>query len=743
MFNAEKNTLLFLLKNERKLILTGLITGLLIFIFYYLFFYVALYNSNCKIYVKNIAKSDFVASLDAGSSLVSESGYSNPLFNLYEVLKSENIAYKIYPVIKEKYPEDLAILEAYSKESFFESYKNLINANAVPSTDIIVLKFMWPNQKHAPVVLNEVLQKFKEENLKIKKTGESQKRQFIDKQTMEISKQLEEVRKKIKNYKLNTGIVNIDIETENIINQRMELEKQAYLLYSQIQYNKRKSNEFSTELKIKNAEIALRATGIGNDPYLMKLSLDLALAKQNHAKLKAKFKNKYIDVISTKNEINELQDLINTRKEETSANTKIPRAIYDGPSSQIVTNFALTQAEMVALQAQFRTLKASVMQLKSKEGKLPKAQLGLDEIEKIEDALAGAYKNIKEKQLEATIKENEIIDNIIILSHPSRASSLKLFLVTRFLGFLLLGGLLGLAIAYAKQALEDKWINTEEMKLLTGQNILGPIPWVKDFEIEIAKKIINAAYTNIASEIVSKAYLNEAFIISFISMSKNQTKSIITENIAHKVAEMDKPVLLIDLVSKDINDFDLIEAVKLINKEIRDYDEDKTLTISHQNMSNNEQIVDNKQFFKKIHDILKGAIKKQFHNDGSEILCLNKIETNIKSENLNDFIASKGFKYILKILKIHYEFIFINAPHGFILLPEIQTLKKLPEGIVLISSMDTHKQELIKLVQNISDPEIKILGIIAREEHSELEKHIKTLEQHKNSEQDQKAIINV
>jgi len=590
--------------------------------------------------------------------------------------------------------------------------------------------------------LNEILSKFKEENLRIKKTGETQKRQFLDKQTMEIAKKLEDVRTKIKNYKKANGIANIEVETTNTISQRLDLEKQAYLLSSQVQYNKRKMNEFSNELKIKDAEVALRATGLGNDPYLVKLNQDLASSRQNQAKLQAKFKDKYTDMISVKNEINELQNLITDRTTQTAVDIKIPRAIYDNPSSQVVTSFALTQAEMVALKSQLKSLKGSANQLKARERQLPQAQLGLDELQKLETALAGAYNNIKEKQLEASIRESQIIDNIIILSHPSKAHSLKLFLITRFLGFMIMGTLLGLAIAYAKQALEDKWLNTDEIKFITGQNIFGPIPWVKDFDVERAKKIIDAAYTNISSEIVTKAYLNDSFIISFLSTSKYQTKSIMVETVAKKVAEMDKPVLLIDLVSKDTDEFELIEAIKLINKEIR-YNKDETTFITpHQSKSNNEHLSENKQFSEKTHSILKDAIKKQYNDDGTEIQNLNRIETNVKSENLNDFIASKGFKYILKLLKDHYEFIFINAPHGFILLPEIQTLKKIPEGIVLISSMDTHKKELIKFVQNVSDSEAKILGIIAREENSELEKHINKLEQYKIDEQEKQVLIN-
>ena len=720
MINTEKNPLILLIKNEKKLVLTGLIAGLSLFIFYYIFFNVALYNSNSKIYVKNIVKSDFVASLDGGSSVVSESGYSNPLFNLYEVLKSESIAYKVYPIIKEKFPEDLTVLGADSKEAFFESYTKLINATTEPSTDIIKIKFMWTNKKHTPIVLYEILKVFKQENLIIKKTGQTQKRKIIDKQTLEISKQLEDVRNKIKNYKLTAGIADIETETLNTINIRTDLEKQADLLYSQIQYNKRKLNEFASELKLKDAEVALRATGIGNDPYLVKLSQDLALVKQSHAKLKAKFKDKYVDVVSTNNEIDQLQTLINDRKQETAANISIPRAIYDGPSSQVVTNFALTQAEMVSLQSQWKALRKTIYSLKKRERMLPKAQMGLDELKKLEDALADAYKSIKEKQLEAVIRENEIIDNIIILSHPSKAVSLKILLLTKFLGFMLLGALLGLAMAYIKQALEDKWTDMAEMEIHTGQNVLCSIPWVKNPDDEAAKNIMDAAYTNLASEIITKAHLNKFSVISFISTGKHQPKSRITETLAKKLSEMERSALLIDLVSRDTKDFGLIEAVKLINKEIN---------------FNNEQNTENSPISENIHNILKGAIKKQSYNYKTKILKLDKIETNLKSENLNDVMTSNGFKYILSALKNHYEFIFINAPHSFISLPEIQTLKKLSESVVLLSSWNTSRQALMKYVENISGSETKILGIIPREENSDLERHINILEEYRILEQ--------
>ncbi len=742
MYKKNKNALILLFKQEKKLILTGFIIGLVMFLLYFAFFYTTLYDTDCKIYVKNIAKSTLVAPLDEGGTLVSESGSSNPLFNLYELLKAEKLAYNIYPILKDKYPKDLALLGAYTKEQFFSVYLNLISASTVPSTDVISIKLRWPSQKNAPDVLNIVLEEFRNVNLFIKKSGETRKSDFIDQQTIEISEKLEKIRDDIKNYKLSTGMISLDQEIANTVNARMELENQINAIVSQIEYHKRKLEEFAMQLNINDPTTALKAAGVGTDPYLVNLSQQLANAKINYAQLKAKFTDKYIDVIVLKNQIEELKNLINYRKKETSDDIDIQKAIYDGPSSQVVSSFVMTQAEMVSLESQKKTLEKGIIELKGKEKELPVIQLGLDELIKLETALAIAFQRIKEKQLEAKIKESEIIDNIIVIKNPSQASSSKIYIITRFLGFILLGALLGLGAGYLKQAYEDKWIDIEEMKIATGQSILGTIPWVKDFESPSTGKIMDTAYTNMVSNIVSKAYLNQTFIISFISTPKSPSKSTITESIAKKLAEMSRSVLYIDLVSKQNGEYDLIKLIKFINQELRFNLLEKQHLYPTEKELKQDDPLSNSDLTAGILGIFKKTVKIQKDENGDEISNFHKIDTDIHihEDNLNDYISCKGFKLILDVLKNHYEFILINAPHGFVVLPEIQTLKKCSEGIVLISSMATNRQELLEFIDKFGDSDAKILGIIAREENSEIEKNVLKLEEQSNREEDEEDL---
>jgi len=729
LFNKERNPLLLLLLREKKLIIAGIITGFILFVFYYIFFYKALYTCKCKLYVKNITKSSIVADLSPGNTVVSESGYSNPLFNLRELLKSEQIAYRVYPLVKNKYPEDLTYLGVLTKEDFYVYYLKLITSSVEPSTDIMEIKLMWPNNKNAPEVLKFIISEFKKENLNLRGFVENKKRVFLDEQTVDVTKKLQDIRNKVKEFKLTSNITDIESETLQLVNARLELEKQVNYLKSQINYNTTKRNELAKELNISEPDVALRSAGIGTDPYLMKLSQDLAIAKQSHATMKAKFTEKFPEVIAVNNQIETLETLISERKKETVENIVIPRAIYDGPSSQVVTTLALTHAEIASLEEQLKTLQKGIAEIKKTEDGYTVKLVNYSELKNLEIAFNNAFQQVKQKQLEAMIKESEIIDNLIVLSYPLGASPQVLYILSRFLGFMILGSLLGLGLGYIKQALDDKWLDVTEMQAITGQNILGIVPWLDNTEEENVDKIMSAAYTNIASEIVSKAYTTDKFLITFLSTTtKSKNKSIVSESVVSRLLELGRSVVLIDLVPKNFEGTDLIDIIKSLNSKLRFKNTESPLFENHakQNGSGAVDTAVLELTEQHLREYFGDAVKTLVDENGKNKIL--KLEINKQNININDYVTSKGFYLILESLKKYFEFVFINSPHGYLPLPEIQTLRKLSEGIIIISSIDTNRQNLLELIGEIESAGQNILGIIAREENSDLEKSFKLID---------------
>lgn len=731
MGEIEKNLLNLIIK-EKKLLIAGAIVGLLFFLIYYFFFFTPLYTSTSNLYIKNIVKPSVVAPLSDSGSIRSESGYSNPLFNLYELLKSENIAHNVYKRVKEEFPKDLGDLGVVNKESFFGVYLGLVTSEVIPSTDVLTVSVKWPDRKNAKKVLEIIIDEFRKENLKLRRSLDTEKRIYLEQQTEVIAQDLEDLREKIKDYKIENRLTDAAGEALNFAQIRVGIAREINTLKAQIQYNKASLKEFANQLGIKDPITALKAAGIGNDPFLVNLSQALAGAQQELAKLKTKFTDKYPGVIQLKSQIEQLKTEVKNRQIQTVENVELPKVIYDGPSTQIVSQFALTHVEMLSQQEMLKTLQQGIEDMHKEEEDLHEKQIGLANLQKQEQAFAAAYQNIKAKQLEAQIKENEIVNNMLTLKSPTSASLFQLGLLTRLLGFLILGALAGLGVAYIKQGVEDKWSTLDELKRITGQDILGVIPWLKDEFADNAEKIYDAAYANIASEIVTKANQEDLSILSFISTSLYQNKSVVIDNVAELLNSLEKPSIIIDFSKEFDTESDLSSVVNFINTQLRDNGfKELKITIGGDALDADSTKLFNEFYDKNKAQILelikKAVIVKEYvkEGDASQLyyLGLGKGKT---STNLKYMLSTRGYAVLLKCLKKEFDFVFINTPHGNFNLPEINFIKKNSEALVLIASMDSSKEALVNLVKNSVENNQKILGLISREKDTELEKYYKT-----------------
>ena len=721
-----KNKLLLLMLKEKKIIFSGIIIGFSLFLAYSIFFYVPLFSTYAKLFVRNIQKQDIITPYNGGSIVQSESGYSNPLFNLVQIIQSEEVASKVYDKTKIKYADDFKKFGINSKEHWYGIYSKLVKAKIEPSTDIITISFNWNNSKNAEDLLNIIVKEFKDTNLQIRKSVEIKQREYLDKQVISIGNQLDNIRKQIRNYKLKTKAIDVTNESTELTRARVDLEKQAEILRSDISYQNKKLSDFGSQLGFTDAKTVLRATAIGQDLYLLKLTQDLASAQQNYAKLQAKFTNKYPDVTAAKEEIHTISNNIQNREKESLSTVHINRGLYDGASQNIATDMSRVQAEKNSLIARYITLQRGINQLKSKEGELPGKILGLEELQKQEEALLIAYTNAKQKQMEARIKENQIVDNIFPLNEKISPVFLINRLLMKLIGFAMFGFLGATGIAWVKEDIENKWRNSKEIEDITGQKVLGVLPWVKSKTASSIRflykpsSIMGIAFSNIASNISSKSYIDEAQVISFISTNISRENSSIVPNVSFALARLDKSVILVNTdfsspskLLKNItgahftNTNDIIDIINEVNKYIR---------LSKTADSQPERL------FEIIARSLETAlIPINIKMENGESVVLNYLCTNKKIENINNYVATRGFKAIIEFLKHHYEFVLVDTPAKPLIYPEFSSIVNISDAVTIISSMDTNREALIKIVDKFTRSNIKILGIVPREVNSEIE----------------------
>lgn len=716
-----KNKFLALLIKEKAIISSCIGASICLFLAYVMFLYVPMYSTTAKLFVKNIEKPDIVATYGGGPTVASESGYSNPLFNLVQILGSETMSSNLYNVLSEKYPQDFDKLGIKSKEKWTNTYPKLLKARIEPSTDIIKVSFSWPDKFNAKNILEETIDQFKITNLEIKKSIETSRRKYLDKQLVNISNQLKAVRQQIRDYKLAHKAVDIENESTELTRAKVDLQKEAEILKSDIVYANKKRADLAAQLNVPDARTGLRATAIGYDPYLTRLDQDLAGAEQNRAKLQAKFTDNFPDVIAAKNEINVLRKNILNRKLESLENISIKRGIYDKPSQDVVTELARVESEAVSLKARLRMLNRGVGNLTNKENMIPSKLFGLSELRKQEDSLLVAYSNIKQKQLEAKIKENEIIDNIFPLDNPSTPISIMSVILIKLLGFLSLGLVAGLGIALLKEDIEDKWIDSEEIETVTGKKVLGVIPWLKPADFATGDKtqnssIMDISHRHITSNIISRSDREQAQVLSAISTIPKRTKSSILPNIAATLAKLNRSVIVIDtdfaspskILKYQQNENydepkDLIDAIQSINKYLR---VSKTI---------NDQIIGN---------ILKSAlITVNVEAEDNNEMKYYYLSSNKVVDNIHDYVASQGFATMVEFLKRQYEFVLIDTPAKPIIFPEFSSIANVSDAVILISGLATNRESLVKHIDNFEKSNTKVLGIIPRVENSDLERY--------------------
>jgi uncharacterized protein involved in exopolysaccharide biosynthesis/Mrp family chromosome partitioning ATPase len=722
--NSAKNRLLSILFRGYKQIFIGLIVGFLLFMLYFLFLFKPSYSTQVKLYIKNVPQNDIVINYNynKNQAVQSESGFSNPFYNLMQIMKSDKLASNMYDYLITQYPEDLKRLGVTKKETFIKSFSKNIKISIEPSTDILNVKFKWINKDHTLGMLEQTINEFKKLNLEIRKTGETKQREYLEQQIISLGTELDGVRNQIMGYKIQHKTANANEEAIQISKTRMDMESQLQATKSKRESFDSQIADLKNQLEVRDAKAALKAASIGKDPYIIKLNADLSAAQQSLAKLHSEFTDDFPEVIKIKSEIKEINKNINSRIKETVNNYKVNRIIYDEPSLSLVTDFTKIQSERAALSGQLIGLTKNIRELEAKEAKLPQQIAGIEMLEKQESALELAYQNGRQKLMEAVIKENQVVDNIIKLGEPTQPKfSAKNFLI-KFICFIMLGFLGAFAYLYIKDGIDDRWFDTSEIEKLTGKKIIGTIPWIKSIDSDKFKdankidSIQDVSFTNLANSIIRRSYAENARVISFLSTSESRKQSSLIPVIAKKIAKTGASTILIDASfmahsSEDMNKLglqnlpgiDIAELINNMNKMIR-------------NSANLEEWQVTNAINSSIAKIMVGKNDLSYVN-------LDYIFSFSDINEIYDYVSSIGFKAILNYLKTKYDFVLVDIPPRPVFFPEIQSLTEISDTVVIICSMETNKEKLIKIVNKFDESGKKILGIIPREENTEIEKY--------------------
>lgn len=713
--------LLALISRERKIIISILLLTVILSGLYFAFLYTPLYQSSAEIFVRNVSFENVVTSFAGETPVKTQSGYSNPLFNYKQILSSEAMSDTLYRRVKEQYPLDLEILDISSREDWLGYYRGSIDSAILASTDMINVSFQWPVKEHADEVTQLLLDSFKEVNARLLTSVSTEKGESIDSHLEKVRGDLEAVRTEIKGFKEANNAVSLDMEADRLTISRVELQNELETVLSKISYNNSRISEILKLLKQKTVSTALDSTAIGADPYLTSLFNQLSQAKQKLSNLKARFTDSYPEVQNVKTEVESIQRSIDERKREVlgakgksddnSSRTfsDIDKGAYDSVSHRLVQELALAKAEKESLEGQKHQIVESIDTLRQLERGLPEKQRHLSELEKNEAVLADAYDKIKKSSIEAFIKKRSTLDNLFVLNNPTEGTLVKKDIVFKFILFIFFGSLLSLFIVWLKDSINNKWTDSEEIEQATGLSVLGTISWNKEKQskniVDYFPEIDERECFDVTSTLIQRSYFEEAQLLAFVSTENTRKHSALIKCVAGTLSKLNRKVIVINTAldlpemhfSESIGSpsvYDLVWLVQYINKSIR----------LKKDMSDTDFV-----------ELLqKAAVAIEVISDDG-VTDFDYLNTNKRQLRVHDVLGSAGFNKLLDLLKTHYEFVLIDTPPVAFDAPEVKSVVTASEGVVILSSANSPRSSLMKLISKMNDIFAKPIGIVARQ----------------------------
>ena len=688
-----------LIKREKPLIITGFLLSIIMMVAYWVFFYTPTYQSDSKLYIRNIGNENILSTFGSSNPVKSESNYSNPLFNYQAILESERQATSLYTTLKKNYPNQLKALGVKSQDDWVDYYHNALTSSIVPS----------PDKKSPPAVRTALITSFKALNLDIQKSTVGQKSQQVQDQLNTITQELEAVRSKIKNYMQNNKAVDLGVESAQLTQSRVELQKDLEVIESDMAYNDQKLSELKTLLKFDNVSDALDAASVGEDPYLVKLNQDLADSQRKLDMLRSRFEDTYPDVKSALREVKTLEDKIKTRIKEVTRKNSVSRGVYNDVSNSFVQELATAKIQQKALQARRAELLNGIDRVQNNELSIPEKQRVLNELTKEEEALKTAYAQLKSSAMESRIKDETLIDNLFVLSAPSAASLVKKELAIQLFGLLLFGLFLGALAAYIKDTLQDQWLDIDEIEGLTQKVVLGNISWQpnpEDLEDGWSHEGSNLLreYTAATSGLIQRSYLEQAQVISFVSTANERKQSTVVRNLALNMALSQRHIILIDA--------DFGAPMK---------------HFIHETQHQPAHAPDILKLIQRFNEASRLNTPLTEH-DVNQLLdeCITRIKIPGTTGSLDylsasapvtrtfDYVASLGFGKLIEALKTRYEFVLVDTPAAPYHYPETEAVLRSAEGTVILAALHSSRNALLQTTRFLDKADIPALGVIAR-----------------------------
>lgn len=692
--------ILNIFKKNNRVILLFSVTGLAAGVLYAVTIFKPMYNSTAQLLIKNTDQPVFVTELNTMNGISPLTRDGNPALTQIQILSTEKLADEVWKKISAKYKF------TDDSQTGVQLMQKAINVDNPVGTDIIEITASWNDPKIAKDIASEFTSAYIASNIDISKKSITQSQNAIDKELVNAQMNLQNVRDKIKQFRQENSTVNLEVESSNIVTQLSDLENKYNETIASANSERNKAGTVAGKLGI-NWRSAINSVALGHNTNFTALQSKLGETQEELVGLSTKYAPTHPAMLALNSKVTQIKSELDSQVKQTlgnSGNNTNGILISDPVRTTMMENLVTSEAAYKGLVAEGGALKSAMNNLVAKKSAIPAKQLVLSNLLQDEANWSQIVNTLKNKQLEAKIKESGIVSNINIIDNPIVP------LLPVFPGripvaglFAIFGGLLGIASTLVSYLIKDTYDDPEEIEEELKAPVLGVIPWLDKQTYDDPGSLLaddnasfySLAYQKVVSSLRIRGYNSEKNCFAFSSTEFSKDRSTILMNIAYGLNKAGKSVIVVDAdfrtpsIHKEfglpVNDqFNLGELLINITKETRDNGEFNWKYLSY------------------------------FTHELSDSANLYILPNNGNISNPNEFLYSSAFSTLIQKLKEQYEWVLLDTPPA-LAVSDAATISSYVDGIVLISGLETTKSTIKKVHKLFNNHNIPIFGIIARE----------------------------
>ncbi|MGL5880986.1 MAG: GumC family protein, partial [Xenococcaceae cyanobacterium] len=395
---------------------------------------------------------------------------TNPLTTEAEIIIS-------LPVIK----ETLAKLQLKNERGELLKPKEFVkqlSVSDVKGTDILKINYKHSNSKVSADVVNTLMDVYQHKNIEINREEAVSARKFVEKQLPKAEARTRQAEVMVREFKEKNGIVALDRESTDIVEQINELQQKIDEYKSQIADGKSQSQLIANKLGI-DPDKATLIVYLSQAPELQEIVKKLQTTEASLAVDRASLTEVNPAIFKLQKEKETLKEVLSQRIQN----------ILGAKYRQLSENFQVGElqqrltSQLIAIEAQNTGLKQQIIELtkglnyyRQRARTIPKLAQKLQELERKQDIAQSSYSMLLKQLQEIRVVENQNIGNVRVVSSaviPEEAIASR---QSAYLASAIFATLAAFGTAYLLE-ITDKSIKTvEEARKIFGYTWLGIIP---------------------------------------------------------------------------------------------------------------------------------------------------------------------------------------------------------------------------------------------------------------------------